>query len=405
VTQAGKTFRIFVSSTFSDLKEERNALQKYVFPRLRDLCTQHGCRFQAIDLRWGVSEEAGLDQQTVKICLQEIKRCQKITPRPNFVVLLGDRYGWRPLPAEIPVAEYNEIEQRVVNTDDHALVQAWYRRDDNAVPPVYCLQARTGEFTDYARWQEVEGRLHTVLLQSTAGMMLEAGEQVKYTASATEQEIVCGALNVRDAHDHVFCFFRQITNREDLIKDLPRGESARDFVDLDENESADQEAFVQERELRQRLRDSLPGNIHDYAAEWRGDGITIDHIGTLPETLEDCLGLIEDDHRPSNLCVDVWSRLARVILDEVRKIESVDPLDKEIEDHKNFGQERAKFFTGRARYLEAIGDYVGRTDPHPLALWGESGSGKSAGLGTKRCECGMRRVGRSCAACAGTRMV
>ena len=63
---------------------------------MRDLCLQHGCRFQAMDLRWGVREEAGLDQQTMKICLGEIERCQKITPRPNFIVLLGDRYGWRP---------------------------------------------------------------------------------------------------------------------------------------------------------------------------------------------------------------------------------------------------------------------------------------------------------------------
>jgi hypothetical protein len=53
MAQANKTFRIFVSSTFTDLKEERNALQRYVFPRLRDLCMQHSCRFQAIDLRWG----------------------------------------------------------------------------------------------------------------------------------------------------------------------------------------------------------------------------------------------------------------------------------------------------------------------------------------------------------------
>lgn len=43
--------RIFVSSTFSDLKEERNALQQYVFPRLRELCMRHGCRFQSIELR------------------------------------------------------------------------------------------------------------------------------------------------------------------------------------------------------------------------------------------------------------------------------------------------------------------------------------------------------------------
>ena len=32
-----KTFRIFINSTFSDLKAERNALQDRVFPRLREL--------------------------------------------------------------------------------------------------------------------------------------------------------------------------------------------------------------------------------------------------------------------------------------------------------------------------------------------------------------------------------
>ena len=61
---SGRTFRVFVSSTFSDLTEERNALQRDVFPQLREICRQNGCRFQAIDLRWGVREEAGLDQQT-----------------------------------------------------------------------------------------------------------------------------------------------------------------------------------------------------------------------------------------------------------------------------------------------------------------------------------------------------
>lgn len=45
--QTSRTFRIFVSSTFSDLEAERNALQKKVFPRLRDLAAAHGRRFQA----------------------------------------------------------------------------------------------------------------------------------------------------------------------------------------------------------------------------------------------------------------------------------------------------------------------------------------------------------------------
>ena len=47
-----QTFPILVSSTFSDLKAERNALQAYVFSRLRELCEEHHARFQPIDLRW-----------------------------------------------------------------------------------------------------------------------------------------------------------------------------------------------------------------------------------------------------------------------------------------------------------------------------------------------------------------
>lgn len=73
MAQAGKTFRVFVSSTFSDLKTERNALQENVFPKLRELCMQRGCRFQAIDLRWGVSDEASVDQQTMTISVEELR--------------------------------------------------------------------------------------------------------------------------------------------------------------------------------------------------------------------------------------------------------------------------------------------------------------------------------------------
>jgi len=65
---------------------------------MRSLCQQHGARFQPIDLRWGVSEEASLDQQAMAMCPGEITRCQQTTPRPNFIIL-GDRYGWCPPPS------------------------------------------------------------------------------------------------------------------------------------------------------------------------------------------------------------------------------------------------------------------------------------------------------------------
>jgi len=63
------------------------------FPCLRELCARREApgRFQAIDLRWGVSKEASLGLRTVPICLTEIERWQRLTPRPNFVILLDHR--------------------------------------------------------------------------------------------------------------------------------------------------------------------------------------------------------------------------------------------------------------------------------------------------------------------------
>jgi WD40 repeat protein len=344
MAQSSHTFRIFVSSTFSDLKAERNALQEKAFPRLRDLATTHGCRFQAIDLRWGVSEEAALDQQTMKICLGEIERCQKTSPRPNFIVLLGDRYGWRPLPAEIPADEFEKIIPRVAK-DEKVLLDEWYRRDDNALPPVYCLQARSGETVDYAPWEIVETRLRQIFLKAIEKLLLSPDETLKYTASATEQEIVAGALRVPHAQDHVFCFFREING-------LPKEESSKDFRD------SDAESYRMQAELKERLKKGLAGNVHEYTAQWQKTHPSLNHL--------------------EQLCEDVYNELSKVILTEVGLLETVEPLEREIAAHEDFGKERARVFIGRADILNAIEKYISGNDPHPLAFWGASGSGKSA---------------------------
>jgi len=380
--QASKTFRIFVSSTFSDLKEERNALQQHVFPRLRELCMQHGCRFQAIDLRWGVSEEAALDQQTMKICLTEIERCRKTTPRPNFIVLLGNRYGWRPLPAEIPADEFAQIERRVTEANDRSLLEHWYKRDDNAMPVVYCLQPRevrvsstqikeeqeAARQAEADRWKQTEQALRRILVSALAALPFTAEQRLKYEASATEQEIMAGALNekITDAHKHVFCFFRQ-------FKQLPQDASAQDFVDLDVDKKPDTKARARLEDLKTRLRQRLPDNIYDYEAKWTGGDITTDHLPKLRD--------------------DLLQSLSRVILEEIKQLKEVDPLEKEIKDHESFGQERAKFFTGRAGILQTISEYVKGTDPHhPLAIYGDSGSGKTALLAQAMAECESRNA-------------
>ena len=110
------------------------------------------------DLTGLSTEEAALDQQTMKICLNEIARCQKTSPRPNFIVLLGDRYGWQPIPSEILADEFEQIIP-LVTKEEKNLLEQWYRRDNNGVPPVYLLQPRTGEFIEHEHWEQVETKL------------------------------------------------------------------------------------------------------------------------------------------------------------------------------------------------------------------------------------------------------
>ncbi len=88
--------RVFVSSTFRDLQDEREYLVKKIFPRIRALCRERGVVFTEIDLRWGLTEEEAAHGRVVRACLEEIDRC-----RPHFIGIIGSRYGWVP--------EYHEI--------------------------------------------------------------------------------------------------------------------------------------------------------------------------------------------------------------------------------------------------------------------------------------------------------
>jgi len=155
-----RTFRVFVSSTFDDLVEERNVLQDRVFPKLERFCLEKGTRFQAVDLRWGVREEAGLDQKTMEICLAEIARCQKTRIKPNFIVLLGSRYGWRPLPVRIQKDEFETVLAHIGHITERDFGASWYDLDLNADPPEYLLKPRKGSYTEWEQWNPVEQRLH-----------------------------------------------------------------------------------------------------------------------------------------------------------------------------------------------------------------------------------------------------
>ena len=353
-----RTFRVFVSSTFEDFAVERNVLRSRVWPSLRDLCRQYGARFQPIDLRWGVSEQAALDQQTMNICLGEIDRCQQVTPRPDFLVLLGNRYGWRPPPPQVPSTEYDQILRWLRehgDSDSADLVEQWYRRDDNAVPPEHHLQRRTGRYRDRDTWAAVEGRLAVALATAVSDLdgVPDAARR-RYLDSATAQEIARGALDVAEP-DRAVAFVREIAGAGD-----PAHTGARDaYVDEDQAPLA---------ELKEAVRTRLGPRV-----------ITAPTV-TLGEQ-----GLVLDDDYLDHFACGVRDALAALIreeLDHPRPADAggvpADPLDEEILAHRRFAEERAAHFTGRAADLAQIADHLHHEVGQPLVVHGEGGCGKSA---------------------------
>ena len=90
-----RVVRVFISSTFRDMQEERDRMVKYSFPELRRRCRQRQVEFVEVDLRWGVTEEQTERGELLPILLTEIDNC-----RLYFIGLLGERYGF--IPADIP---------------------------------------------------------------------------------------------------------------------------------------------------------------------------------------------------------------------------------------------------------------------------------------------------------------
>jgi len=82
--------RIFISSTFRDLKDERDYLMNVIFPELIRITRERGLTFIPIDLSWGIPDESFIFK-VIKTCFDEIDRA-----RPHFIGIIGERYGYVP---------------------------------------------------------------------------------------------------------------------------------------------------------------------------------------------------------------------------------------------------------------------------------------------------------------------
>lgn len=445
--------RLFVSSTFSDMKHERNAWQRDVFPKLEEFCTQQGFQFQAIDLRWGVPTEAGLDHRTMQICFEELRRSQEVSPLPNFLILLGDRYGWRPLPEKISENQFDELMTAAKAIDDdlkrvksaigtpqpfkvpttEAILEAWYLRDDNNIPPVYILRSSVGTpESDGETWRKIETLLRAVAERAYGQEPFNAErfrqppmpkeeqfgqppfpKSVRFKASATEQEIWGGAFNVPNAHEHVVAIIRRIENLNEFSGDV----RCKDFVDLDPNNGVDQAVRDLQIQLQNEVssRLSRKGESDEPQHENQDSSVPQDApttsdngkvqrvhrtAGVQLQQVSNAKGNVSLDITTNHinaLCMDVLEQLKPIIQKQIDDFkapkttslpldapkdakQSARDLELEREAHQRFADERAPVdgVIGREAEKNAILTYLANEDVRLMVVHGPSGCGKTA---------------------------
>jgi NACHT domain- and WD repeat-containing protein len=415
-----RTFRLFVSSTFADMAAERNALARHVFPRLRDLCARGGFRFQAIDLRWGIRAEAARDHRTMRICLDEIERCRSLTPRPNFIALLGNRYGWCPLPSEIPAGHFSALLDKAPSDRERDLLRTWYTPDRNAVPERFWLRPVPPELDG---WSALEAELRESIRAGIRGQPLTARERALYFGSATEQEIERACAGGVEP-GQVFGFFREIPDPGAVVADASR-EPVRDFFDLDAAGRLDGPSWHCQEALKDTLA-RLCGAPFRYESRWIGLGArrtaSADEtcgqvVRHLAERLESLSGTLSPDgeiwhclaqereralerlpdaleaprpgsplslrHLPA-LCADAFLALGRIVTEEIARAGRAAPSAIEGALHQDFGLARiasaggVATFEGREAERRIIASYLAGPGGSALAVIGEGGAGKTS---------------------------
>ena len=115
----------------------------------------------------------------------DIFRCNRESAGPSFLAILGDKYGFRPLPPSILEDEYQKILKVV---EEKILIEDMYALDTNCVPPMYVLKRREAED---GGWWERSQKCQEELKKAAKEVL---GEELaeKYFVSITETEIKHG---------------------------------------------------------------------------------------------------------------------------------------------------------------------------------------------------------------------
>lgn len=131
-----RTVRLFLLSTQTDTVLEWSFFFQDCVQYLMDCARERGLELILSDMRNGSREEDALPLDALAA---ELRCCMDNSAGLACLAILGSKYGFRPAPARIPKAEFEELVKRM--SDDNAvLCKEVYEEDCNKVPaPEYVL--------------------------------------------------------------------------------------------------------------------------------------------------------------------------------------------------------------------------------------------------------------------------
>nr|XP_057929905.1 NACHT domain- and WD repeat-containing protein 1 [Doryrhamphus excisus]XP_057929906.1 NACHT domain- and WD repeat-containing protein 1 [Doryrhamphus excisus] len=208
VMKTSNMIRVFISSTITDMSGERKALLEKAYPQVLSWCRNLGLVFEVVDLRWGMGKVTSGEHDACELSLREISISKKMSAGPAFVALLGNRYGHRALPAEIPCKQFELFVSKLANKPDAVrMLDHWYTRDDNAVPPTYVLLPVTTGFPHYSDLRPDSAAKRD---EEVASWRLIEAQLLQHLRSAAREAAAAGNITV----DERCVFFTSVTERE-----------------------------------------------------------------------------------------------------------------------------------------------------------------------------------------------
>ena len=238
------------------------------------------------------------------------------------MILLGDRYGWRPLPNEIPEEEFSVLKE-LSTVKENELLNQWYRLDSNSKSLKYLLLPREGIFrVDYTQWKnQVETPLVNFFERVIRKLHWPNEKKIKYLASATEQEIYRGAISGETDSHNALCFFRHLNNLCPNDYQMP----FFDVMNIDGKNQLDINARIKLEALKENIKKELIDSVYEYSVD--------------ANELKDGKAALEIFKK------EITQRLKNLISETINNYES-----KENENYKSqddFLKNRIKYFVGR----------------------------------------------------------